>query len=130
MKRSTKIVAVVLALALCITYIPSTKVDAKSKSIRFAGVYQRQLNKKEAILFDFQQYSSPEGKEVGSFEIQYYMKGAGYHNWGGGLIKKTGTNQYTLDGGMKLKVYKTKVVISKCKGYNGTYKLKKRYPLP
>lgn len=76
------------------------------------------------------QYSSPEGKTVGNYQIYYYYKASGGMNlWSNGEIKKVAKNQYKC-GKIKFNVSKKKVVVKKANDLNGSYKLKKRYPRP
>lgn len=135
MKKITKIVmAIMLALAVCATIVPSEKADAKSKNIYFAGEYRRTLGEGEQLILQMNPYSSPEGKTVGNYEVYYYYKpSGGMKLWGDGEIKRTGKNKYRYSD-IKFRVYKKKIVISgksaKSVGFDGTYKLKKRYPMP
>lgn len=130
MKRITKIssVALILAVAVCIGLIPTGKVDAKSKNIYFAGEYRMKIKGDSYYVLSLSQFSSPEGKKVGSYEMMscdlpsftnvYICKN--------GELTRVGKNKYK-SGKMKIRVYKKKIVISKGGDYNGTYKLKKRY---
>lgn len=131
MKKITKIIIVSLIFALCISCIPTEKADAKKKkNIYFSGLYQKKIGKKEYYMFDTSQYSSPDGKKVASYRISYYYKPSGsMHTWKSGELKRVGRNQYK-SGRMRIRVYKKKLVITKGGEYNGTYKLKKRYPRP
>lgn len=131
MKRITKIaVALLLAVAVCVGFVPSEKVEAKSKNIYFSGEYQMKTGTDEYFILKTNQYSSPEGKVKGNFTIYYYYKpSGGMHPWQDGKMKRVGTNKYK-SGKMALRVYKEKIVISNGGDYSGTYKLKKRYPKP
>lgn len=127
MKKLTKIAVVIMALVICIGgYAP--QVSAKKKNIYFAGEYQKKLKYGDRYKIILNQYSSPEGKTVGNFKVQYYSSvSKGWHNWGGGEIKRIGTNSYKF-GKYRFKIYKKKLVLKKAADLNGTYKLKKRYP--
>lgn len=135
MKKITKIaMAIMLTLVVCSTIAPLKKADAKSKNIYFAGEYRRTLGEGEQLILQMNQYSSPEGKTVGNYKVYYYYKSSGGMNlWGDGEIKRIGKNKYQYND-IKFRVYKKKVVISgktaKSVGFDGTYKLKKRYPMP
>lgn len=81
-------------------------------------------------MFDTSQYSSPKGKKVANYSISYYYKPSdGMHVWKSGKLTRTGTNKYKSRK-MRIRIYKKKLVITKGGEYNGTYKLKKRYPRP
>lgn len=132
MKRFTKIaMAIILTLAVCITFTPAGKVEAKSKNIRwFAGDYRKKIGNDEYYILDMQQYTSYDGGWHGQYGIHYYYKpSGGMHLWKNAQFKKVHTNKYKA-GKMIFKVYKNKIVITKGGKYNGTYKLKKRYPMP
>lgn len=130
MKAVKRIVAVVLVLALCAGGLPISHTEAKSKNIYFSGEYRRKIGPGEYFILKASQYPTPEGKIKGNFYISYYYKPSGsMHEWLKKEMKRVGTNKYTA-GKMKLRVYKNKIVITKGGDYNGTYKLKKRYPRP
>lgn len=114
----------------------ATKIEfptkkAKAKSIYFAGEYR---HTKYGLTLDMNQYSSPEGKEVGNFNL---TPGVHVYLAVEGVLKKAGTNKYQCKKGKSVftfKVYEDKVVIEMNKkalkdylDYRGTYKLKKRY---
>ena len=127
MKRFTKIVTVVLTLALCLVIVPSKPTAAKSKNIYFAGEYQKKLKYGDRYKIILNQFSSPEGKVLGSFEVQYYSSvSKAWHSWGTKNIKRIGTNSYKA-GKYRFKVYKKKLILKKAGDLNGTYKLKKRF---
>lgn len=112
-----------------------TKVEfpksKKVKSIYFAGEYE---HTKYGMSLYMNQYSSPEGKEVGNFKLT-----PGVHVYLDikGTLKKVATNKYQCKKGKSVitfKVYQNKVVIGMNKtalkdyyDYRGTYKLKERY---
>lgn len=142
MKKSFKVLAMLLALTLTIGLGAGS---AKAKSIYFAGKYQRY--KGIYCILSMSQYSSPEGREVGTFSLKtngtFYDKAAGMRVYPcdtkiSGTLKKTSKrNVYQCKKGksvVTLKVYKKKVVVkvnSRAKhdyyNFSGTYKLKKRY---
>lgn len=129
MKKFTKIaMAIILTLAMTITIIPAGRVDAKSKNIYFAGEYQKKLGGGEYMVLTVNQYSSPEGKTVGNYELMScnLPSFTNIYVWKNGEIKRTGTNKYK-SGKMNIRVYKKKIVITKGGKYNGTYTLKKRF---
>lgn len=128
MKKITKIMAIVLVLALCISNTPVSVSDAKSKNIYFSGEYKRKLGGGDYYLIELNKYSSPEGKEIGNYRVSYYSSvSGGDHDWGGSGLKKIGTNLYKGKR-FVFKIYKNKLVLKKAGALSGTYKLKKRYP--
>lgn len=130
MKTVKRIVAVVLVLTLCAGGISVRPAEAKSKNIYFSGEYRKKIGSGEYFILEASQYPTPEGKIKGNFYISYYYKPSGSrHEWLNKEMKRVGTNKYKA-GKMKLRVYKKKIVITKGGDYNGTYKLKKRYPRP
>lgn len=127
MKKFTKIaMAIILTLAVCTTFIPAGKADAKSKSIFYPGEYRKKIGPGEYYVLSVDEYS--EGKSIKRpYSISYYYKpSGGMHTWKSGKMKKIGTNKYKA-GKMRLRVYKKKIVITKGGQYNGTYKVKMRY---
>ena len=92
----------------------------------FAGEYRCKLGPGEYYVLQLNQYSSPEGKEVGNYSISYLYTATGSHPWGDGVVKKTSQKNVYRLGKMKMKVFKKKVVI-KNGDADGVYKLKKRY---
>lgn len=127
MKKFTKIaMAIILTLAMCITFIPAGKVDAKSKSIFYPGEYRKKIGPGEYYVLSVDEYSI-DGPVQRPYSISYYYKSSGgMHTWKSGKMKKIGTNKYKA-GKMELRVYKKKIVITKGGEYNGTYKVKLRY---
>lgn len=127
MKKFTKIaMAIILTLAVCITFIPAGKVDAKSKSIFYPGEYRKKLGPGEYYVLSVDQYSMG-GSTKRPFTISYYLKSSGgMHTWKSGNLKSTGTNKYKA-GKMRFQVYKKKIVITGGGEYNGTYNVKIRY---
>ena len=137
MKRKIKIFSIVFTLILLCNTV--TCRYANAANIYFAGEYQSTKKKIKYKLY-LNKYSSPEGKKVGNYEFAAITKG--YTGWDG-EIQKIGKNKYQekfvspIDGyTLTFRVYKSKVVV-KQKGtilrgvnFSGTYKLKKRYPLP
>ncbi len=91
------------------------------------------INRSVHYVLNMAQYTSPDGPNgniSGKFRISYYYKPSGsMHPWKNGHLKHIGKNKYKC-GKMRLRVYKKKVVIKNGGKYTGTYKLKKRYPLP
>ena len=130
MKNIKRVVTIVLALALCLSSIPVEAANAKSKSIYFAGDYKRKIKYGDYYRIELNKYSSPEGKNVGNYQIYYYSSvSGGEHSWSGGELKKIGTNSYK-GGRYQFKIYKKKLVLKKAGALSGTYKLKKRYQRP
>lgn len=128
MKKVTKIMAIALTIAICFGVVPAKTSNAKS--IYFAGEYKRKLKGGDYYRIELNQYSSPEGKKVGNYNLCYYSNvSKGEHDWGGCELKKTGTNTYKA-GKYRIKIYKTKLVLSKAGALSGSYKLKKRYSRP
>lgn len=100
-----------------------------AKRYYFAGEYRCKIGKYESYVLKLEQYSSPEGKEVGKYEIWYLYKPTGMHPWGDGEIVKTSQKNVYRLGKMKIKVYKNKLIVKNSE-VDGVYKLKKRYPRP
>ena len=126
MKKLTKTLALALAIILLTGGVGATYADAAG--IYFAGKYCTS----DGACICLNQYSSPEGKNVGNFQIGIPHF---YKTYEGELIK-IGTNKYRSGKkGLTFKVYKKKVIVTVSgkkydKALKGTYKLKKRYPRP
>lgn len=127
MKKFTKIaMAIILTLAVCITFIPAGKVDAKSKSIYYPGEYRKKIGSGEYYVLSVDEYQNG-GPMKRPYSISYYYKSSGgMHTWKSGEMKKIGTNKYK-SGKMIFQIYKKKIVITKGGEYSGTYKIKMRY---
>ena len=105
-----------------------TGTYASAASIYFAGRYA----KSDGAKISLSKYSSPEGRVVGSFEIDIPL----FFNAYSGELVKIGKNKYrSQKKGLTITVYKKKLVMKVSgsrydKALRGTYKLKKRYPRP
>ena len=125
MKKITKFVCVAMALVILVCSTSGATASA-AKRIYFAGEYRCKLGPGEYYVLQLNQYSSPEGKEVGNYSISYLYTATGKHPWGDGVVKKTSQKNVYRLGKMKMKVFKKKVVI-KNGDADGVYKLKKIY---
>ena len=114
-----------MALVILVSSTSGATASA-AKRIYFAGEYRCKLGPGEYYVLQLNQYSSPEGKEVGNYSISYLYTATGSHPWGDGVVKKTSQKNVYRLGKMKMKVFKKKVVI-KNGDADGVYKLKKRY---
>ena len=119
MKKITKLVCVAMALVILVCSTNGATASA-AKRIYFAGEYRCKLGPGEYYVLQLNQYSSPDGKDVGSYSISYLYTATG------GSVKKTSQKNVYRLGKMKMKVFKKKVVI-KNSDAAGVYKLKKRY---
>jgi hypothetical protein len=118
----------------CFGGVTLNSTQSKAASIYFAGKYK---HTKYALSLKMIEYSSPEGKRVGGFELK---PGARVYLAVDGELYKVGKNKYQYKEGKSIftfKVYKKKVIVKMNKtakknylDYSGTYKLKKRYPKP
>lgn len=126
MKKMMKTFALAIALLLAAGSVTGTYASAAS--IYFAGRYA----KSDGAKISLSQYSSPEGRVVGSFEIDIPH----FYNAYNGELVKIGKNKYrSQKKGLTITVYKKKLVMKVSgsrydKALRGTYKLKKRYPRP
>jgi hypothetical protein len=118
--------------------------ESKAASIWFAGKYtctniKEKFYKGKTVTLKMSEYSSPEGKHVGNFELIISVPHASRDIIG--KLFKVGKNKYRYKKGkvtLIFKVYKNKVVVkqnrtswsSLSENYSGTYKLKKRTPMP
>lgn len=131
MKRSFRILAMAMAIVLAVGLNAGS---AGAKSIYFAGKYRVP----NGPVLKMNEYSSPEGKEVGNFKLDPIA-----HTYLSvkGTLKKTGTaNTYVCNKKGSIftfKVYSNKVTVkmnNKAKknylNFSGTYKLKQRYEMP
>ena len=125
MKRITKIFCIAMAFVLLASTINGNSASA-AKRIYFAGEYRCKLGPGEYYVLQLNQYSSPEGKEVGNYSISYLYTATGKHPWGDGVVKKTSQKNVYRLGKMKMKVFKKTVVI-KNGDADGVYKLTNRY---
>ena len=134
MKRFIKkLTAIVAVVALCMgTFAPTPEASAMKKEPRylFGGVYTRKQGK-ATWKYEFQEFSSPEGKEVGSLTI-YYKESKKKNFVKTGFVdiavKKTKKKNVYTSSYFKLRVYKKKIKITGGEwDENGTAKLKKRY---
>lgn len=112
-----------LVILVCST---SGATASAAKRIYFAGEYRCKLGPGEYYVLELNQYSSPDGKDVGNYSISYLYTATGKHPWGDGSVKKTSQKNVYRLGKMKMKVFKKKVVI-KNSDAAGVYKLKKHY---
>ena len=119
-----RIMSLVLAVCLLLGVGLSAK-EANASSFYFAGKYT-QVYAKTYLTLSMNQYSSPEGKEVGNFEIEQYYRGETSKVLSG-VLKKTSKENVYKCGSVRFKVYKKKVKIKNSESCDGTYKLKKRY---
>ena len=125
MKKITKLVCVAMALVILVCSTSGATASA-AKRIYFAGEYRCKLGPGEYYVLQLNQYSSPDGKDVGNYSISYLYTATGKNPWGDGSVKKTSQKNVYRLGKMKMKVFKKKVVI-KNSDVDGVYKLKKRY---
>lgn len=124
-----KSLSIILVIALFTGIIPNKFVNAKT--IYFAGEYE---HSKWSLSLIMNQYSSPEGKEVGNFELS---PGAHVYLSVSGTLSTVKNNVYRYKEGKAVftfKVYKNKVKIKMNKyakknyyNYTGTYKLKQHF---
>lgn len=134
MKRFIKkLTAIVAVVALCMgTFAPTPEASAKKKEPRylFGGVYTRKQGK-ATWKYEFQEFSSPEGKEVGSLTVYYkdsrkknFVK-TGFVDI---AVKKTKKKNVYKCSHLKFQVYKKKIkIIDGESDEKGVYKLEERY---
>ena len=126
MKTVRRILSITLIMAMCVAVFGVAKTSAKS--IYFSGEYR----KSDGAEFILNQYSSPEGKNVGNFKINIPYA---YNAYSGELMKQGKDKYYSKKKGLTMKVYEKKIVVTVSgkkydKALKGTYKLTKRYPRP
>lgn len=128
MKKLMKFLSLVLIASIISGGLVYQRVDAKD--IDFAGKYN---HTKWGLYLTMNQYSSPEGKEVGKFKLtpstHVYLQVSGTLN----KVKKNVYNYKEGKAVFTFKVYKKKVSVKMNNyakknyyDYTGTYKLKKR----
>lgn len=134
MKRFIKkLTAIVAVIALCMgTFAPAPEVSAKKKEPRylFGGVYTRKQGK-ATWKYEFQEFSSPEGKEVGSLTV-YYKESKKKNFVKSGFVdiavKKTKKKNVYKCSHLKFQVYKNKIkIIDGEPDEKGVCKLEERY---
>ena len=126
MKVIKKFLSMTVIAALCVTIMSTVKVSAGS--IYFSGEYY----KSDGAGITLNEYSSPEGKNVGNFQV---LVPHAYNAYSGELMKVSNNKYRSKKKGLTFKVYKKKVVVTVSsnkfdKALKGTYKLTKRYPRP
>ena len=122
-----KVTSLLLTLTLVAGLLGGIALQGSKSSaaIYFAGEYR----KSDGVVLTLNKYSSPEGKNVGNFQIDIPHV---YDAYDGELIK-IGNNKYrSKKKGLTFKVYKKKVVLKVSgsrydKALKGTYKLKKHF---
>ena len=128
MKKFVKVLSFVLVILLCVGTV-DRRVEAKS--IYFAGKYN---HTKLGLYLTMNQYSSPEGKEVGNFTL---TPSAHVYLQVSGTLYKIKKNVYRYKEGksiftftvckkkvnVKMNAYAKKNYLD----YTGNYKLKNRY---
>ena len=119
-----RIMSLVLITCLLLGVGLSTK-NANASGYYFDGKYTLLVGK-TLLTLRMNQYSSPEGIEVGNFNVKEYYRGETSEVMSGVLNKTSKKNVYKY-GSVTFKVYKKKVKIKNSQYCNGTYKLKKRY---
>ena len=90
-------------MAMCVAVFGVAKTSAKS--IYFSGEYR----KSDGAEFILNQYSSPEGKNVGNFKINIPYA---YNAYSGELMKQGKDKYYSKKKGLTIKVYKKKIVVT------------------
>ncbi len=136
MKSFIKRVVVIMAImAVCLGGLSNTpEVSAKKKEPRytFGGEYVIKKKNGETWKLVLSEFSSPEGKEVGSMDIYFKashrdtMVLTGFTDF---PIKKTRKKNTYKCTDLTIRVYKKKIKVSGDDkgGCNGIYRLKKRY---
>lgn len=118
---------VLISLFCCGIGLGCSGVRVDAKSIYFAGEYSGNCG----IILN--QYSSPEGKNVGNYQINIPHAYNAFH----GELIKIGKNKYrSKKKGLVFTVHKKKIKVKVTnfkrydRGIKGTYKLWERYPRP
>ncbi len=127
-----RVIPVMVIMAVVLGGLSTPQVSAKKKEPRylFGGVYIMKQGK-AYWKYEFQEFSSPEGKEVGSLTIYYKeSKTKNFVKTGfvDGAVKKTKQKNVYKCNYLKLRVYKKKIkIIDYSSDEKGTAKLKERY---
>jgi hypothetical protein len=142
--KKQKVVCLLLVFTMivgCFGGVKLNSTESKAASIYFAGKYtctniKEKFYKGKTVTLKICEYSSPEGKRVGGFEIIIAVPHASRDITG--ELYKVGKNKYRYRKGkvtLIFKVYNKKVVIKQNRtswssvdvNYSGTYTQKKIY---